>query len=69
MTKNYQVSKKHRPTLLGRTASASHIPLAIAILAFLAFTLLPALDRSAASEVNAPGLHAYWNRVARWAKG
>ena len=69
MTKNYQVSKKHRPTLLGRTASASHIPLAIAILAFLALMLLPALDRSAASEINAPGVRAYWNRIARWAKG
>ena len=30
-----------------------HIPLAIAILAFLAFVLLPVLDRSAGSEINA----------------
>jgi hypothetical protein len=46
-----------------------HIPLVIAVLAFLAFALLPVLDRSADSEVNAKGLCAYWFRVARWAKG
>ena len=46
-----------------------HIPLVIAILAFLAFALLPVLDRSAGSEINAKGLRAYWIRVARWAKG
>ena len=33
-----------------------HIPLVIAILAFLAFALLPVLDRSAGSEINAKGL-------------
>ena len=38
-----------------------HIPLVIAILALLAFALLPVLDRSAASKINAPGLRAYWN--------
>ena len=32
-----------------------HIPLAISILAFLAFALLPVLDRSTGSEVNGPG--------------
>lgn len=45
-----------------------HIPLAIAILAFLAFALLPVLDRSASSETNAKGLRAYWIRIARWAR-
>jgi len=45
-----------------------HIPLAIAILAFLAFVLLPVLDHPASSEINAKGLRAYWVRIARWAK-
>ncbi|MCX6027849.1 MAG: hypothetical protein NT169_00930 [Chloroflexi bacterium] len=44
-----------------------HIPLVIAILAFLAFMLLPALDHSASPEINATGLRAYWIRIARWA--
>ena len=46
-----------------------HIPLVISILAFLAFALLPVLDRSANSKINAPGLRAHWIRVARWARG
>jgi len=46
-----------------------HIPLAIAVLALLAFALLPVLDRTIGSEVNAKGLRVYWVRVARWAKG
>ena len=46
-----------------------HIPLVIAVLAFLAFALLPILDRSAGSEVNDKGLRVYWVRVARWARG
>ena len=46
-----------------------HIPLVIAVLAFLAFALLPVLDRTTGSEVNAKGLRVYWVRVARWAKG
>ena len=45
-----------------------HIPLVIAILAVLAFALLPVLDRSAASKIDAPGLRAYWISVARWVK-
>jgi hypothetical protein len=45
-----------------------HIPLVIAILAVLAFALLPVLDRSASSEINAKGLRAYLIRIARWAK-
>ena len=44
-----------------------HIPLVIAILAFLAFALLPLLDRSTRSEINAKGLRSYFIRVARWA--
>jgi len=43
-----------------------HIPLAIAILAFLVFALLPVLDRSASSEINAEGLRYYLIRIARW---
>ena len=46
-----------------------HIPLIIAVLAFLAFALLPVLDRSPSSEINAKGLHAYWIRIARWMDG
>ena len=46
-----------------------HIPLAIAILAFLALLLLPMLDRAASSEINATGLRAYMIRIAHWAKG
>ncbi len=45
-----------------------HIPLAIAMLAFLAFMLLPVLDRSASSEINAKGLRATLVRIARWAR-
>jgi hypothetical protein len=45
-----------------------HIPLIIAILALLAFALLPVLDRSASSEINAKGLHVYLIRIARWTK-
>ena len=45
------------------------IPLVIAVLAFLAFALLPVLARSAGSKVNAKGLRAHWIRVASWAKG
>lgn len=39
-----------------------HIPLVIAILAFLALVLLPVLDRSAKD------LRTYLIRVARWTK-
>ncbi len=45
-----------------------HIPLVIAILAFLAFALLPMLDRSTSSQFNAKGLRAYLVRIARWTK-
>jgi len=46
-----------------------HIPLIIAILALLAFALLPVLDRSANSETDATGIRAYMIRIAHWAKG
>ena len=46
-----------------------HVPLVISILALLAFALLPALDLTTGSEINAQGVRAYWNRIARWAKG
>ena len=42
------------------------IPFVIAILALLAFVLLPVLDRLAGSEINATGPRAYWLRIARW---
>jgi len=45
-----------------------HVPLIIAVLAFLAFALLPVLDRSARSEINAKGLRSYLIRIAHWAK-
>ena len=45
-----------------------HIPLIIAILALLAFALLPLLDRSVISEISAKGLPAYLIRIARWTK-
>ena len=40
-----------------------HIPLVISILALLAFALLPVLDRSANSKINAPG-HALTGSVS-----
>jgi hypothetical protein len=46
-----------------------HLPLVIAILAFLAFMLLPMLDLSPRSEINTKGVRAFWFRIARWTKG
>ncbi len=43
-----------------------HIPLLIAILALLAWTLLPQLDRYNESEVNAEGVQGYLSRLAHW---
>jgi len=43
-----------------------HIPLIIAALAFLALVLLPVLDRSVNSEINAKDLRGYLIRLARW---
>jgi len=45
-----------------------HIPLIIAILAFLAFALLPVLDLITRSEINAKAPRSYLIRVARWTK-
>ncbi len=41
------------------------IPLLIAILALLAWTLLPQLDRIA-EDANSEGSHSYLHRLARW---
>lgn len=43
-----------------------HVPLVIAILAFLAFVLLQTLDLPTGSGTTATGLRAYWTRIARW---
>ena len=43
-----------------------HIPLATALLAFLAFMLLPVLDRPASSEIYAKDPHSYLSRISRW---
>lgn len=43
-----------------------HIPLIIAVLAFLALLMLPVLDRSANSEINPRDLRGYLIRLARW---
>jgi hypothetical protein len=45
-----------------------HLPLVIAMLALLAFALLPVLDRSASRKIDAKGLRAYLIRIARWTK-
>ncbi len=43
-----------------------HIPLLIAILALLAWTLLPQLDRYSESEVKTEGVQGYLARLAHW---
>jgi hypothetical protein len=42
------------------------IPLLVAILALLAWTLLPQLDRYTDAELNTPSPRAYLRRLARW---
>jgi hypothetical protein len=42
------------------------LPLIIAIVALLAWTLLPQLDRYADSETGAERKHSYLSRLARW---
>ena len=42
------------------------IPLLIAILALLAWTLLPQLDRYVDADANLEGSRSYLNRLARW---
>ncbi len=43
-----------------------HIPLVIAVLALLAWTLLPQLDRYTGSGTGATGLRSYLVRLAHW---
>ncbi len=43
-----------------------HIPLIIAILALLAWTLLPQLDRYSEAEPTTEGVHSYLARLAHW---
>ena len=43
-----------------------HIPLVIAILALLAFALLPQLDRYIGTETGIPGPRSYLVRLAHW---
>ena len=43
-----------------------HIPLIIAILALLAWTLLPQLDHFRDVETQGDGLTAYLSRLAHW---
>lgn len=45
------------------------LPLLVAVLALLAWTLLPQLDRYAKTETKAEGLSAYLARLARWVNG
>lgn len=45
------------------------LPLLVAVLALLAWTLLPQLDRYAETEAQAEGLSAYLARLARWVNG
>jgi hypothetical protein len=42
------------------------LPILIAVLALLAWTLLPQLDRYAEAEVKAEGVPWYLARLARW---
>jgi hypothetical protein len=43
-----------------------HIPLIIAILALLAWTLLPGLDHYRDVDTVSDGLQSYLSRLARW---
>jgi len=54
----------------GRSVGSTpmHIALIIAILALLAFALLPVLEHFNTSETDATGLRAYMIRIAHWAK-
>jgi hypothetical protein len=42
------------------------LPLLVAVLALLAWTLLPQLDRYTEAEVKSEGLSSYLARLARW---
>lgn len=43
-----------------------HAPLLIAILALLAWTLLPQLDRYNESDAVPEGVHSYLARISHW---
>ncbi len=43
-----------------------HVPLIIAILALLLWTLLPQLDRYSEAESNTDGVRSYLARLAHW---
>ncbi len=43
-----------------------HITLIIAIIALLAWTLLPQLDNYMDSETNGDGMRSYLSRLAHW---
>jgi hypothetical protein len=43
-----------------------HIPLAIAVLALLAFVLLPQVDRYTGTEKGQHGVRLYLARLAQW---
>jgi hypothetical protein len=45
------------------------LPLLVAVLALLAWTLLPQLDRYAEAEARDDGLSSYLSRLARWLNG
>ncbi|MGC8779927.1 MAG: hypothetical protein ACP5UQ_03590 [Anaerolineae bacterium] len=45
------------------------LPLFVATLALLAWTLLPQLDRYAEAEIKEEGLSSYLARLARWVNG
>jgi hypothetical protein len=45
------------------------LPLIIAILSLLAWTLLPQLDRFSEADSKADGLRAYLARLAHWMNG
>jgi hypothetical protein len=44
----------------------THIPLVIAVLALLAFALLPQLDRFAGAETGAHGVRLFLVRLSHW---
>ena len=46
-----------------------HLPLIIAILALLAWTLLPQLDRFSESDAKSESVRSYLARLAHWMNG
>lgn len=45
------------------------LPLLVAVLALLAWTLLPQIDRYTEAEAKTEGLSSYLARLARWMNG